>query len=116
MKGLRRHHLLQWAVVICSLLLPLSAVAGTALPNPDSSGCGMVACQCPCCQPGSKPQCHKLSPSPCGCPSLPALQAGQFSPEAEGGTPYHPVALNPALKLFILAIYHPPQNSLLSSL
>jgi hypothetical protein len=114
MKGLRRHHLLQWAVIICSLLLPLTAVAGPTLPNPGSSGCGMVACHCPCCQPGSQPQCHKSSPSPCGCTSLPGLYASQFTPEVEGGTPYQPVALNPAPKLFILAIYHPPKNSLSS--
>ena len=62
MQGLRRHHRLQWAVMICSLLLPLTAVAGPALPNPGLSGCGMVVCHCHCCSLAASPSAisHRL--------------------------------------------------------
>jgi hypothetical protein len=112
MKG---RHLLNWAVVICSLLLPLTAMAGTIMSQPGSSECGMADCHCDCCQqPGSR-QCG-TSHAACACPVLAFLSATPSSPAAKAGTPYRPVMTNPAAKIFISSIFHPPKNSLRFSL
>ena len=112
MKG---RYLLNWAVVFCSLLLPLTAVAGTIMSQHGSSHCGMVACQCYCCQPNSSPKCRMSHPA-CACPGLVFLSAIPSSPETEAVTPYQPVMTKPAAEIFIFSIFHPPQNTPLFSL
>lgn len=115
MMRMKGRHLLNWAVVICSLLLPLTAMAGTITSQQGSSHCGMAACKCDCCQPNSAPKC-RMSHSACACPGLVFLSATPSSPEAKAATPYQPVMTNPAAKIFISSIFHPPKNSLLFSL
>jgi len=115
MMGMKRRHLLNCAVLICSLLLPLTAMAGTIMSQQSSSHCGMVACKCDCCQPNSTPKC-RMSHSACACPGLMLLSATPSGPEAKAATPYQPLMTNPAARIFIFAIFHPPKNSLRFSL
>lgn len=115
MMRMRGRHLLNWAVVICSLLLPLTAMAGTIMSQQGSSHCGMAACHCDCCQPNSNPQC-RMSHSACACLGLAFLSATPASPEAEAVNPYQPVMTKPVAKIFISSIFHPPKNTLLFSL
>jgi hypothetical protein len=111
MMRMRGRHLLNWAVVICSLLLPLTAMAGTIMSQQGASHCGMVACRCDCCQPGRSSKCQ-MSHSACACPGLAFLTATPASPEVEAATPYQPVVASPAAKIFIFSIFHPPKNTL----
>ncbi len=113
MRKIRGHQLLNWAVVICSLLLPLTATAGTLMSLPGGSGCGMIACQCDCCQPGARPQCQKYH-TPCVCPGLPALTTSYAGPEIDGLVPYKPVTVKPVARILIASIYHPPRQAFLS--
>lgn len=111
----RGRQLLKWAVIICLVLLVPAALAGAGLPPASLTGCSLVSCQCHCCQPGHTSRCKPSSASHCGCPVLPGLNPSHFNPAAEGGADYQPVLANPASKLFILTIYHPPENQRLSS-
>lgn len=115
MMRMRGRHLLNWAVVICSLLLPLTAMAGTIVSQQGSSHCGMTACHCDCCQPNSSPKC-RMSHSACACPGLAFIASTPASPEAMEVTHFQPVMTNPAAKIFISAIFHPPKNTLWLSL
>ncbi|MHB8067841.1 MAG: hypothetical protein ACYDIC_08070 [Desulfobaccales bacterium] len=108
MLRMRGHHLLNWAVVICSLLLPVTAMGSMAIAQPSLSGCGMSACQCDCCQPGARPQCQK-SHSPCACPGMPGLTTSHQGPEIDGVVPYKALTAEPAVKILISSIYHPPK-------
>ena len=112
---MRGRHLLNWAVVICSLLLPLTAMAGTIMSQQGAAHCGMASCQCDCCQPNSSSQC-RMSHSACACPGLAFLSATTARPEAEAATPYQPLMANPAAEIFIFSIFHPPKNPLPFSL
>ena len=112
MLSMRGNHLLKWAGVICSLLLPLTVMAGSGLPNADASGCGMSVCRCDCCQPGPRPQCHK-SPSPCARPGMPGLTTSHKGPEIDGAVPYKALTAKIAAKILISFIYHPPKNTFL---
>ena len=115
MIGVRRLHFLKWVVVICSLLFPLTVMAGTNMSQPGSSQCGMAAHHCDCCQqPGSR-HC-RTSHSSCACPGLPCLTATYSGLEAEAVAPYQPVMAKPAAKIFIPPIFHPPEKLLLFSL
>lgn len=115
MRRIRGHHLLKWAVFICSLLLPLTAMAGTAMPLPGASGCIMSACQCHCCHHGGGPQCDKAHSS-CSCPGVPGLVTTPAAPGSDGLVPYKPVAVKPVARILISSIYHPPRNIFLISL
>ena len=115
MKDIRRLHFLKWVVVICSLLLPLTVMAGTNMLPPGSSHCGMSACHCDCCQQPGNRQCRTSHVS-CACPGLPALTATFSGSVIETTVPYKTVMMKPAARLFIFSIYHPPKNILRFSL
>ncbi len=108
----RGRSLLNWTVVICALLVPFTALAGTIMSGQASSRCGMAACHCACCQPASSPRCQ-LTHSACACPAPACLAAAASSPEAEAVAPYQLVMANPAAQLFISSIFHPPEKLLL---
>lgn len=111
---MRGNHLLNWAGVICSLLLPLTAMAGSGLPKADASGCSMSACRCDCCQPGARPQCNK-SHSPCAGSEMPCLTTSHQAPGIDGVVPYKTLLDKPAAKIFISSIDHPPRELSCSS-
>jgi hypothetical protein len=115
MMSMRRHHLLKWAVVICSLLLPLTAVAGMGMSQPGASGYNMSICQC---YSFHHLDCHQCgnSLSPCSCPGLAVVVTNHDWPGLVGIAPYKSLAMRPEARIHISCIYHPPQNTSLFSL
>ncbi len=114
MLRVRGRGLMVWIALLCSLLLPLTALGEKPGLQPEAAGCAiscnMPDCQCDCC--------HRTSSNLRGCNcsggSTPYLSAYGTIILNWQATPHCLESITPVFKAFIANIFHPPKIARLS--
>ena len=108
-----RHPLVKAIAVFCAIGLLLAVMGDAGASSHDPCHCGMSQCGNSCC-PGSGHQFGHAAPS-CFCASLTALPGCALNFSILPSSSLSPAGNSPILRLFIPAIFHPPESALLLS-
>lgn len=108
-----RYPLAKTMAFLCAIMLLLAVFGEATASSHDSCHCGMSQC-CNSCCPGSGPQ-FGHAPSSCFCASLAAVPGCALNFSVLPSSSISPVRILPMRRLFIPAIFHPPESVLLLS-
>jgi len=108
-----RHPLIKATAFLCAIMLLLAVMGEAGASSHDPCHCGMSQCGKSCC-PGSGPQFGHAAPS-CFCASLTAVYSSALNFLIWPSSSISPAGNPPVRRLFIPAIFHPPENALLLS-